>query len=79
MYYYEQDQQPGDTNGQGVGGVWWATTPTGKKAAGTGSNTGSGGGYSPARKTKARRRRGSVGARETSAPSPCPPGCGEEM
>ncbi|NVI89518.1 hypothetical protein [Actinomadura sp. BRA 177] len=45
MYYYEQDQQPGDTNGQGVGGVWWATTPTGKKAAGTGSNTGSGGGY----------------------------------
>jgi predicted lipoprotein with Yx(FWY)xxD motif len=42
MYYYEKDEQPGDTNGQGVGGVWWATTPTGKKAAGTGSSTGGG-------------------------------------
>ncbi|MFA1542469.1 hypothetical protein [Actinomadura monticuli] len=49
MYYYEKDLQPGDTNGQGVGGVWWATTPTGKKAAATGTGTGddggSGGGY----------------------------------
>ncbi|MFB4305392.1 hypothetical protein [Actinomadura sp. GTD37] len=44
MYYYEKDEQPGDTNGQGVGGVWWATTPTGKRAAATGSNTGDGGG-----------------------------------
>ncbi|MFD0684214.1 hypothetical protein [Actinomadura fibrosa] len=41
MYYYEKDLKPGDTNGQGVGGVWWATTPEGKKAAATG---GSGGG-----------------------------------
>ncbi|MEU8117652.1 hypothetical protein AB0C21_02970 [Spirillospora sp. NPDC049024] len=44
MYYYEQDKQPGDTKGQGVGGVWWATTPTGKKAAGTGSGSGTGDG-----------------------------------
>ncbi|MEU8341958.1 Predicted lipoprotein with conserved Yx(FWY)xxD motif [Actinomadura meyerae] len=43
MYYYEKDEQPGDTNGQGVGGVWWATTPTGKKAAGAAGD--GGGGY----------------------------------
>ncbi|RKS79783.1 putative lipoprotein with Yx(FWY)xxD motif [Actinomadura pelletieri DSM 43383] len=41
MYYYEQDEQPGDVKGQGVGGVWWATTPTGTRAA----TTGTGGGY----------------------------------
>lgn len=46
MYYYAKDDQPGDTNGQGVGGVWWATTATGAKAASTGSGAGSGnGGY----------------------------------
>ncbi|WP_207400602.1 hypothetical protein [Actinomadura roseirufa] len=41
MYYYAKDARPGDTNGQGVGGVWWATTPEGKKAMGSGG----GGGY----------------------------------
>jgi predicted lipoprotein with Yx(FWY)xxD motif len=43
MYYYEKDTQPGDVKGQGVGGVWWATKPTGKRASATGS-TGSGSG-----------------------------------
>lgn len=45
MYYYEKDEQPGDVNGQGVGGVWWATTPTGKRAALTGSGGGNDTGY----------------------------------
>ncbi|WP_242902676.1 hypothetical protein [Actinomadura terrae] len=42
MYFYEKDARPGDTKGQGVGGVWWATTPEGKKAM---SATGNGNGY----------------------------------
>ncbi|GAA3233091.1 hypothetical protein [Actinocorallia longicatena] len=33
IYRYAKDVNPGDTNGQGVGGVWFATTPEGKKAA----------------------------------------------
>ncbi|MFC4054275.1 hypothetical protein ACFOY4_31670 [Actinomadura syzygii] len=43
MYYYAKDGRPGDVKGQGVGGVWWATTPSGKRAMGTGG--GGGGGY----------------------------------
>ncbi|GAB3276243.1 SCO0930 family lipoprotein [Actinocorallia lasiicapitis] len=35
LYRYAKDTQPGDTNGHGVGGVWWATTPEGKKAQAT--------------------------------------------
>ncbi|TDD33239.1 hypothetical protein E1287_20060 [Actinomadura sp. KC06] len=44
MYYYEKDEQPGDVKGQGVGGVWWATTPAGKRAAVTGAGAGAGSG-----------------------------------
>ena len=29
LYYYSGDKTPGDTNGQGVGGVWWVLTPAG--------------------------------------------------
>ena len=29
LYYYAGDQQPGDTNGQGVGGVWFTVAPDG--------------------------------------------------
>jgi predicted lipoprotein with Yx(FWY)xxD motif len=29
LYQFSGDQQPGDTNGQGVGGVWFAVTPDG--------------------------------------------------
>ncbi|MFF2520877.1 SCO0930 family lipoprotein [Streptomyces liangshanensis] len=33
MYRYAQDKSPGDANGQGVGGTWFASAPDGKKAA----------------------------------------------
>ncbi|WP_351227282.1 SCO0930 family lipoprotein [Streptomyces sp. NPDC002133] len=33
MYRYVKDTKPGDTNGQGVGGTWFASAPDGKKAA----------------------------------------------
>ena len=28
LYYYIKDQSPGDTLGQGVGGIWWLVDPT---------------------------------------------------
>jgi predicted lipoprotein with Yx(FWY)xxD motif len=27
LYYYAKDANPGDTNGEGVGKVWWVVTP----------------------------------------------------
>jgi predicted lipoprotein with Yx(FWY)xxD motif len=48
LYQYAGDTQPGDTGGQGIGGVWFAVTPDGeliRTAAGHG-NAGSGDGYS---------------------------------
>jgi len=39
LYYYVQDTKPGDTTGQGVGGVWYVVPPSGKsssKSSGTG-------------------------------------------
>ncbi|MFG2756032.1 SCO0930 family lipoprotein [Streptomyces wuyuanensis] len=33
MYRYAKDAKPGDANGQGVGGTWYASAPDGKKAA----------------------------------------------
>jgi predicted lipoprotein with Yx(FWY)xxD motif len=30
LYYYAKDQKPGDTNGQGVGDVWYVIGPDGK-------------------------------------------------
>ena len=43
LYYYAADQKPGDTTGQGVGGVWWVVSPQGqpmkeKAPAATGSS-----------------------------------------
>jgi predicted lipoprotein with Yx(FWY)xxD motif/cytochrome c5 len=37
LYYFARDQKPGDTNGQGVGGVWFLVSPKGEaiKAAAT--------------------------------------------
>ncbi|MCX4579293.1 SCO0930 family lipoprotein [Streptomyces sp. NBC_01571] len=32
MYRYAKDTKAGDTNGQGVGGIWYASAPDGKKA-----------------------------------------------
>jgi predicted lipoprotein with Yx(FWY)xxD motif len=49
LYHFSGDQQPGDANGQGVGGVWFAVTPDGSLvgAGGGGTDGGgqSGGGY----------------------------------
>lgn len=54
VYTYAQDGKAGDTHGQGVGGTWWAVTPTGGKAhsgagsmspSGSSSGSSSGGGY----------------------------------
>ncbi|WP_329126501.1 SCO0930 family lipoprotein [Streptomyces sp. NBC_01465] len=33
MYRFAKDTKPGDANGQGVGGTWFASAPDGKKAA----------------------------------------------
>ncbi|MFD7894633.1 MULTISPECIES: SCO0930 family lipoprotein [unclassified Streptomyces] len=37
MYRYAKDTSPGDANGQGVGGTWFASAPDGKKAAPAGA------------------------------------------
>ncbi|MFB7371399.1 SCO0930 family lipoprotein [Streptomyces sp. NPDC056222] len=45
MYRYAKDTKPGDINGQGVGGTWFASAPDGKKAApGEGGGADEGGG-----------------------------------
>ena len=49
LYTYTGDQNPGDTNGQGLtafGGGWFALLPAGARVNGTGSNGGSANGYS---------------------------------
>ncbi len=33
-YYFAGDQAPGDTNGQGVGGIWWVFAPDGSPIEG---------------------------------------------
>jgi hypothetical protein len=38
LYRYAGDAAPGDTNGQGVGGSWYAITPQGKKATSGGTS-----------------------------------------
>ena len=43
LYTYTGDQNPGDTNGQGLtvfGGGWFALSPVGDQVSGTGSNGG---------------------------------------
>jgi predicted lipoprotein with Yx(FWY)xxD motif len=45
LYTYTGDQQPGDTNGQGLnafGGGWAALSPAGNQVSGSSSNSGSG-------------------------------------
>ena len=32
LYEFSQDTSPGDAKGQGIGGVWFVSTPQGKKA-----------------------------------------------
>jgi predicted lipoprotein with Yx(FWY)xxD motif len=53
LYYFSGDQKPGETNGQGVGGVWFTVTPAGQLVgaaaeqteSGSGDQGGSGYGY----------------------------------
>jgi predicted lipoprotein with Yx(FWY)xxD motif len=51
LYYFAKDAQPGDTNGEAVGGVWFLVSPSGDKvdtrsdSASSGSGGGYGGGY----------------------------------
>ncbi|MGW4382941.1 hypothetical protein [Kitasatospora sp. NPDC004531] len=46
LYRYTPDTKPGQTNGQGVDGTWFAATPTGEKAMpGAAPSMPSGGGY----------------------------------
>jgi predicted lipoprotein with Yx(FWY)xxD motif len=40
IYRYALDQVAGDVKGQGVGGTWFAVTPTGKKASGVSTANG---------------------------------------
>ena len=30
LYYFASDQSPGDTNGQGIGDVWFVVSPQGE-------------------------------------------------
>lgn len=34
LYYFAGDQAAGDTNGQGVGGIWWVVGPDGQRITG---------------------------------------------
>lgn len=34
LYYFAGDEAAGDTNGQGVGGIWWVVGPDGQKITG---------------------------------------------
>ena len=34
LYHYAGDAAPGDTKGQGVGGIWWALSPAGERITG---------------------------------------------
>lgn len=39
LYYYAGDEQPGDTRGQGLGGVWFVVGPNGQKKTRTTTTT----------------------------------------
>jgi predicted lipoprotein with Yx(FWY)xxD motif len=45
LYRYSPDTKPGDTKGQGFGGIWWAVTPSGGKAAASSAGSPSTSGY----------------------------------
>lgn len=47
LYRYAKDDEPHEAYGQGVGGIWFAATPTGAKAttSDTGDSSGGGSGY----------------------------------
>jgi predicted lipoprotein with Yx(FWY)xxD motif len=39
LYYYFQDKAPGETKGQGVGGIWWLVSADGKEIKTTAPTT----------------------------------------
>jgi predicted lipoprotein with Yx(FWY)xxD motif len=43
LYYYSKDVNPGDTNGQGVGGVWFVISPAGAPIQNAGAGAPGGG------------------------------------
>jgi predicted lipoprotein with Yx(FWY)xxD motif len=45
LYYYAADSGAGDTNGQGVGGVWWVVGPDGSRITDDASASSDGIGY----------------------------------
>jgi hypothetical protein len=48
LYLYQGDQQPGDTNGEGLtafGGSWFVVSPAGNQITGQASSSGAGSGY----------------------------------
>ncbi len=45
LHTYSGDSGPGQANGQGVQGVWFAVTPSGTEATSSSSGTSGGGGY----------------------------------
>jgi predicted lipoprotein with Yx(FWY)xxD motif len=46
VYRYAGDSAPGDTNGQGIGGIWWALDVDGNPISTTGGGAGGQGGVS---------------------------------
>jgi predicted lipoprotein with Yx(FWY)xxD motif len=42
LYYFAGDQAAGDTNGQGVGDLWWVVAPDGQPITGSGGEAASG-------------------------------------
>jgi hypothetical protein len=47
LYYFQDDADPGDANGQGVGGVWWVLAPDGTPSRGSTPTPTTGGGNDP--------------------------------
>jgi predicted lipoprotein with Yx(FWY)xxD motif len=45
LYHYSGDAAPGDTNGEGIGDIWFAVSAKGDKITGSGGNDTSGHGY----------------------------------
>lgn len=45
LYYFAQDQAPGDTTGQAVNDVWWVLDTDGEAVMGTSGENGAPGGY----------------------------------
>jgi len=45
LYHYAPDQEPGQIEGQGVGGIWWVVSPDGQAITDEAPAASPGGGY----------------------------------